>query len=512
MIDRAEILNVINEVEDRFPVDQWTVGGLHVWPLVRMTLANMLIDGKKGIGRQSESRFERLKRLARQVSRTYCGFIQASVADCRKNAPASSPARVVFLGDGVSFVQHKDYYYDRFCEPLIDFLNTQSIDSLFISRCNYYHYPRHNPSKWIQPQMDWIRLKAKFTGTSSIQGSAQLPCFDEFFDWFRPRFPFVTKGRFNLESSVFLIQQMADYFLEVFRKIRPAFAVTAEYYGLDNFAYNLACRRFEIPCLEIQHGMQGVGNPHYARWYRHPPEGYEFFPAIFWVWSDYECQSLKDWTSRFPNCPEVVIGCNNYLDIWLEGEQAFTKQYDPEINRIKQKFPDKKHILVALQGRKQMGAAELDLLRRALEKTRDTHVWWFRMHPTFMNELKFFQDCFGGFGHVIDIPEVSRLPLYNLLGHMDLHMTHHSSTVIEAAEFGVGSVIFGKQGRDSYPDQIESGMAFYTPTPEDMVTAIDTLCQKRVPVEALKKKAAERLRLASSRFLNLVNASFSKKL
>ncbi|MCA9482384.1 MAG: hypothetical protein KC553_01480 [Nitrospina sp.] len=508
MLDRSEILNILNEVEDRFPVDQWIVGGLHVWPLVRVVLTNILLDAYHGIGIQQEARYERLTGLVRRVVRTYGGYLKAIIEDRRKNASTSLPVKVVFLGDGASFVKQDGFYYDRFCEPLIDFLESRSIDSLFLTYGNYYYHPRHNPSKWIQPYMDWIRLRARGTRKATPQGTTDLPQFQDFFKWIQPEFPFVTQDRFPLAWSVFLIQQTCDYFLSLFRRVRPVFAVTAQYYGLENFAFNLACRRFNIPSMEIQHGLQGRANPFYVGWHRHPQEGYEVFPDYFWVWSEYERQCIMDWTSRFVNCPKPVIGYNYYLEIWKEGQQEITHMFRSKIEKVKNSFFGKKHILVTLQGPKQMDSGHQMLLRYALEKTWDSHVWWFRLHPTFIDKKRYFKNCFSGFDNTVDISVATELPLYSLLPHMDLHMTYNSSSVLEAEQFGVASIVYSIDGRDSYPEQIESGMALHVSTPEALLDGIWEQGARRVPVSELKLKSEERLNASRKVLLDLIEKGF----
>jgi len=38
MLKINKIMNLINELEDRFPVDRWVIDSVHVWPLIRFRL------------------------------------------------------------------------------------------------------------------------------------------------------------------------------------------------------------------------------------------------------------------------------------------------------------------------------------------------------------------------------------------------------------------------------------------------------------------------------------------
>ena len=43
----SDIMNVITEVESTAPVEQWTSGGVHVWPLIRIQLGRDILSRYK---------------------------------------------------------------------------------------------------------------------------------------------------------------------------------------------------------------------------------------------------------------------------------------------------------------------------------------------------------------------------------------------------------------------------------------------------------------------------------
>ena len=43
-MNRREITDLINEIEEMFPVDTWVVDDIHVWPLIRIPLAMNLYE------------------------------------------------------------------------------------------------------------------------------------------------------------------------------------------------------------------------------------------------------------------------------------------------------------------------------------------------------------------------------------------------------------------------------------------------------------------------------------
>jgi hypothetical protein len=57
----------------------------------------------------------------------------------------------------------------------------------------------------------------------------------------------------------------------------------------------------------------------------------------------------------------------------------------------------------------------------------------------------------------IDAP--TAVPLHALLRYADLHLTHSSTTVIEAAQFGLRSILTSDWGAELFGTYVESGWA-----------------------------------------------------
>jgi hypothetical protein len=71
-----------------------------------------------------------------------------------------------------------------------------------------------------------------------------------------------------------------------------------------------------------------------------------------------------------------------------------------------------------------------------------------------------------------DIDNATDLPLYALLRHVALHVTESSSTVIEAAGFGVPTVLWGRLDAESFASYIASGWVLPA-EPADVPGALD---------------------------------------
>jgi len=115
-------MDLLNEVEGHFPVDQWMIDVIHIWPLVRVELATDLTNYSMYPAlyhsTRSVSKGKRLTSLFLQEARALLRFGHAYLKEFSKNAKPRR-AEVVFLSDGISFSYLIDSWYEKFCDPLI---------------------------------------------------------------------------------------------------------------------------------------------------------------------------------------------------------------------------------------------------------------------------------------------------------------------------------------------------------------------------------------------------------
>jgi hypothetical protein len=79
----------------------------------------------------------------------------------------------------------------------------------------------------------------------------------------------------------------------------------------------------------------------------------------------------------------------------------------------------------------------------------------------------------------LELEEPSTLPLYALLRATSAHVTYSSSTVLEAAEFGVRSVLTSDEWATAYPQAVEDGTVMIATTPEELLSAIAAQSARR---------------------------------
>ena len=83
---------------------------------------------------------------------------------------------------------------------------------------------------------------------------------------------------------------------------------------------------------------------------------------------------------------------------------------------------------------------------------------------------------------------------------MTVHVTHSSSTVLEANEFGIRSVICSRYGQALFPNQEKEGVLVHAETYEELLVAIDTQRRLKGAMERITVHGAEQVK-ASERAL-----------
>ena len=85
-------------------------------------------------------------------------------------------------------------------------------------------------------------------------------------------------------------------------------------------------------------------------------------------------------------------------------------------------------------------------------------MFWVRLHPMMLNEREAVRAALGDAARFV-LDEPTDLPLHALFPLVEVHLTHSSSTVIEAAQSGIRSVISSAWGAELYSEYTRSGFA-----------------------------------------------------
>jgi hypothetical protein len=153
------------------------------------------------------------------------------------------------------------------------------------------------------------------------------------------------------------------------------------------------------------------------------------------------------------------VGGNPWLSIWrVDSAWPGVTDAIATARALKERCGVRPVVFVTLQ----FGLApheQLEPLAELITLGSEQFEFWVRLHPMMLAE----RDLVRRYLHAPDnclLDESSDLPLQALLPQADLHLTHSSSSVIEAVQCGVPSLLYSDWGRELFEDQVAEGTAW----------------------------------------------------
>lgn len=421
--------------------DDWLMGDVHLWPLYRMEIRRLLfleLAGSPTSGAQR--RLDTALRFPRAAG-----------------AVAEGP-RVWLVSDGISYARIGRHETERFCGPLWNACTALGLTAIVIDRASPVPREYKEPSRWwapwtqrakvlaslaarVRPDRRHERLVARVRAAAGTVGPAlrQLDAR-------------------RLDAMARAIVRLAHVIEHRMRceQVRCVFVVG--YYDVAGYAYLLAAARIGIPSVDIQHGVTGPLHMGYAQWNVHPTGGFRLLPSWFWTWTPADAAVIDAWARHSGMAHRALCGGNPFLEAWRSGEIAIDETMRGDADRLLQASTGRTRVLVTLQINLASPAALAPLLA-AIEALPDV-AWWLRLHPMALADQplieEMLRDCRARHWN---IAQATALPLPVLLRHADVHATHSSSAVVEAAAFDVPSIVWSGYGAEFFEDMIASGTA-----------------------------------------------------
>jgi len=175
------ILAFLDHVEKTLPVSSWTVGGFHVWPILRIHFGASLII-KLEFDRDNQiSRYAQQSSRAMQILGLLTRSLEVRWKDRKRNATPNSAVDVVFLvaSTGRYFKVGSEWYHP-YTDSFIKYLRDFGLTSLVFETTpdTDYRIPRFDDSVLIQHRLFLLSAAAKIAGAFSRAGDERLEGFD----------------------------------------------------------------------------------------------------------------------------------------------------------------------------------------------------------------------------------------------------------------------------------------------------------------------------------------------
>jgi len=240
-----------------------------------------------------------------------------------------------------------------------------------------------------------------------------------------------------------------------------------------------------IPVYDLQHGAIAEEDPVYREKYR-VSTPIEDLPDGFLCWDDRSVATISKWAQ---NKGIRVLNIGNPWFLRFQKNTPDDRLVSEALDqgKIHNENPDRPSVLVTLQwGLKSINpdarfnGVMTDALEKVILDTENVYNWILRLHPVQLRgkeremTLCYLRKTFGEEKTQSWLTS-SYIPLPVVLRQTDLHITYHSTVVIEAAWMGVRSALLNQQickngeWESIFAHERSIGMAEVVPQDSDII-------------------------------------------
>lgn len=469
-MNRNELMDWINQMEKQYPVDEWKIHGMHVWPYLRVKLSFHLVrQDSQATSEDSAPRSirEKVRRYVKVIKTTVLFFFSTPQAD------------FAFLGAFSHRVKYRSSWFNRFFDPVVEGL---AEDGYHCARLEY------NPSTQEQQELPlyqeenvlllkdvmpafllWQRLSDKLTRMSPALANYraflaevdQIPELDGATTFLSPA---------NLLRDFSTIAAYRTFFRTYLVRTRPRALLVLCYYSLAVRGAIAAARELGVLSIDMQHGPQTGIHPAYSRFTRVPLRGYNLLPDVFWVWDDSTEESLKEW---------LDLQTHHRVRQWGHPWVQYWQRMADDAPRAQSR------VLYSLQP---VGELLETYVVEAMQQSYSDFHWCLRLHPRQQYALKELEERIkdAGLTNKVTIDDGLSSPLPQILAHTTVHLTRFSGAALEAAMLHVPTVFLDPLAQEYFPDLLTSQRAFVLKTfaKEELLATIRIAARQQVDNKA----------------------------
>lgn len=443
-----EIISFINKVECKMNAKSINIENIDFWPFLRIQLYYEL---SLRILNNSPRRLNKVGYITR--------VFKAFLSQFKRVKKTKS---ILLVSDGISYVDYLDKSYDRFCDPLIEILEEKSKSwskwdlTGSLSSNDFYFV-----AKKVNSFLDFITMKSKIS-KYKIDSNQEIQ-IKELIDYINDSTNLIRLDLKNILDKIHCIVLMVDWYKKILVRSDTKIVLLVSYYSDRGMALIKACKDLGIKTADIQHGIQGNLHAAYGNWLNNEATDYNTIPDSFLVWSEFEKENIKN---------SIVIG-NVFESMWY-GKNKMIDHYDKIVTSYSSKLGSPNNILFTLQYGIKYDNSVFELLHR----TQNEFNWLIRFHPVMENDDKsnFIKNLKLFNVNNYEIDQSTSLPLYAIIRNVGLHVTHSSSTVLEAANFKVSSLIIDPFGAEYFENVLSDKIRFENQI-QNQINAINELFQ-----------------------------------
>lgn len=450
------IFKLLNTIEDQVPISKFKVQDMDLWPLIRFQFVLKLNSMVLGNNPETQSYQSRVREKIKLIPTAVLGFMKQISLDVKTKSDLT-PRDILCLTDTSSKrMKVSGKWYDTFIDPILDHYESLGKSYLVLETSQRFLF--RSPSLRESRSLMWMMVQ-KYAGSLSSARSVSfssdfLHAYAEYESLLEENG--AREGQVSLEELKFEVAylfQLVLAFEEIIQKVSPKLVLMVPYNGYSGRALTYVCNKHNILTCDIQHGVQGYYHPAYAQFRNAPLEGFNTMPRVFLTWSRRDKAVIDEWASDGFRFEALTLG--NLFEDTFRTDNARSLAFDKLFKEAYKKQRGKYFILISLVWDQYLP----DEFKSLIGRNKDDYFFLIRFHPsTTSRERKIvIQDLNEMKVSNWEVAMATELPLYALLRNVDLNVTQRSSTVLEAANFGVISFVSDPIGLSYYSELLKSG-------------------------------------------------------
>lgn len=449
----------------------FAAGGLHPWPLIRMSLSTSLVDND-------------IDRTRRAAENPAWGAVAARIDALYEQHRAAA----VLAGD-----RSRDVFDAWPLGPqpqgMLDFLFFTRSDEHFITTPHGWSAPildalfevaqEHHRAAKLEvltplstqrmPRLYPTLLTASSVAKGSRAGEAgELAGLRDCAEKLTLRLQTWLRERVGLALSVWPgIEKMLTasfayrlLFQRILDQLPPRNVVLNCFYHPAAYGLMWAARERGSRTIEVQHGLNGYFHYGYTHWTRQPPGGYFLWPQLFLTWDTASANNICRWFRPEDTAHGALVA--GRLPV-----AAVSRQFAAEAAALRQRARSHaKTVLISLQTTP--GTTIDHVFPEVIKAAPADWLWLVRGHPmadpqnAAVCKRDYIEDRLRAIGRdnwELDLS--TRLPLDVVLPLADHHLTHFSSVALEALAFGVPTTFVNRTAAENFhKDLVEQKLAY----------------------------------------------------
>ena len=449
MNNLQSVIQIIQNVEQQFDIDNLTYKGINVWPLYRLKLWTELTQ------RIYDSRTDNVaqKLLPSKSNGQQKPFVPIEIFPHSTGplfvADQSEVRKIIFQPDILALTraaEHNENYnglaYAKTIDSLIELIGPEfQFQKIELLNSTNTHTCRKHPPVYLNQRIWEKNMRPVFPKTLVVPSKLSVK-LEELNIRISER---------SIIGELEFILSLAALYTEALEFFSPRAVILSCYYDLASMAMCLACRQNSIPIYDLQHGRLGPYHGMYTDFSFRPKSGYQLLPDAVLCWGQRTVNDIGRQTGTSEPALKAICLGNAWVSKWTGGNEfPIPENADDELKSL---VRGRKIVLVTLQPIKNPIP---NCLIEAMLFTSDKCFWLIRCHPGWVGNISGISDLLKEKNiSNCEIKLASNAPLYWLLARAHHHVTLFSSTALEALYFRVPTTLIDPIGETVFSDFVD---------------------------------------------------------